>query len=114
MEIERGEGRREGGGEGGRIQGDCETRQTPVRLCGTPLLSPCVIVAWVEGECSLEGGESLVIVLGHPVLMSQESVSICERGADLPVARKEDQNNFYSSSCHLLAMKPVLGILNGK
>ena len=71
-------------------------------------------MAWVEGECSLEGGESLVIVFGHPVLMSQESVSIHERRADLPVARKEDQNNFHSSTCHLPAMKPVLGILNGK
>ena len=57
-------------------------------MCGTPLLSPCIIVAWVEGEGSLERGESLVIVLGHPVFMSQESVSIRERGTDLPAARK--------------------------
>ena len=57
-------------------------------------------MTWVKGECSLEGGESLVIVLGHPVLMSQESVSIREGGTDLAVPRKE-QNSLHSSMCHL-------------
>ena len=57
-------------------------------------------MTWIKGECSLERGESLVVVLGHPVLMSQKSVSIREGGTDLAVAGKE-QNSLHSSMCHL-------------
>ena len=105
---ERGRKGREGerrGEEVGReersIQGDFETKVATRHqsLC-LLLLLPSIIVTWVKGECSLERGESLVVVLGHPVLMSQKSVSICEGGTDLAVAGKK-QNSLHSSMCHL-------------
>ena len=42
-------------------------------------------MSWLNVHCSLKGGKSLVIVLGQPVLMSEEGVAVCKVGAYLEI-----------------------------
>ena len=64
---------------------------SPSLLLSAPFLLedilPCVVVPWIDVDSILKRGDSLIIVLGDPILVAQQSMSIAEPWSHLGESR---------------------------